>query len=691
MEDTDNAINNIVSIISKIGDTATACKYILNAHKLTRDESSFLSFLYGITPGNQTAKKEHFTSINYSDEYAVISESIRNHCESYKIDLPQDINQLTRELYEAAQGSVEVLRYALGSEFMKVAKSTADVKQIVTIYSKNYDIPNTADLTILMQLGSLSLNDINRETVKKLEPLNIAQLDGDAVGENTRFSAYRSILTHGTLDELVACAKKLDKGLTSEFETFMFFCLEIAPLLKDQNILLLADRFKKEKFGISTDSLKIFSMPFKYAKNIDDAFTIAKTIRTFTAKFLKEDTAARQMAILFPQIDNAYLSSDLATYSEFIYQIKRNCEKNTLSGTEENIAKMLNPIADVWLKNPSLVSNTRSNRLRLEGIDPFFLEEFDKKRAAAGLSSSIDPEPLKEKGPQAVPTKLEMGTVENPSIITKIQDRGAGYLVDRAAALADNISGIELKDLHRREEKKGEMTYVHYYESHGTEFIQEIHLPTDKAAFNVYYANESGLYAAETATDTPMQKIDGALFEATGCMVHKRGVPTEVLIVNGDTKQPKIHPTHDGILIIGADGIPHIEHIESIDGQLLGTAQKVDAKYADRDLFTQKTADLKLTAMQAPLFLKDGKQLSVSTVGVPWLKRSFVKFKNGDYGFIESKQPVDQRTFVKVLVDAGAVDAIALDTGYYDRYVDANGERNIGRDFNPVMIYAKKR
>ncbi|MFA6917726.1 MAG: hypothetical protein WC285_02725 [Candidatus Gracilibacteria bacterium] len=573
-----------------------------------------------------------------------------------------------------------------------LARTQDEFLHLTGLYMEDPGLFNNAnDLAILIEIGAIRVMDLTVSKLKELSSLNTFYF-GDS-GRFFRTSQYRKLLSVFSLKELCRAGKVLGWRL----EDFMTFSVMAGQLLPGSDLFALAKRFKQANLSTGPEFKGFAHELLSLSKSWDEAFRVSAKI-----KRVSKDTKKKQDVIAlveeYPAITDQTLIGNKGLYHSlvetFIYHEKAGCFSVEGPDDLKNAAEAIAIFADVCVR-PEKTSNTEENRKRLSDIHPILLQIYDRKRVETGLSAKIVP-PIVKASPLAVPClKIGQATPE-VGIVEKARNRPAEYLVDRAVAGIFNENGVRLQMLGvPKIKEKNDIKYYEYYLDGEREIVRIVRMFDNKVAFNVYVSSDK---SADNPKDTPMNKF-GAIFEATGSMVEGDGKPTSLLIINGKGVNETIHPVHDGVLIIGKDGIPRIEHIESIDGRLLGLSGKIDGKYKDREKFAQKIAELKLTVMQASLFVNDGQVLPITTVGASWYKRAFVEFNDGSHGFVETRQAVDNKTFGQILVDAGIKDALLLDTGYYDRYRDVNGnvdmreervlngERQVQKNFSPILLY----
>ncbi|MEK7523906.1 MAG: hypothetical protein AAB588_02630 [Patescibacteria group bacterium] len=573
--------------------------------------------------------------------------------------------------FDEATSKKEISAWEL-NDITKIAQNDEHVLHLLKL-QQSYDhcFRSVDDIAILARLGHIDVLSLDAPRFKKLTYLNYAQ--GTEVEKYNAFAGYRRLMKYTSVDELAKVAELLDKGMSIFFSGFVNFVLKAEHLLPGASLSQLAIRFKRADL-LGAVEFRILSGSLSRATSWDDAFDIVKKVSKLTENKKKQDL--KTLADVYPKLTDETLKNESAYYRELIVGLDQHYESGRFNKNDPDSVKTIDEavaiVAEVWLDSQK-IANTQSNRSRLRAIHPAVLALYEAQNPSVALVEE----------PQATPLGIRERTA--PGTLDKVSDRSLAYLTERGLAILSNINGINLNELGMVSEVQNGIEYNRYLDG-GTEVVRAIKLNPANAGFGVYHSRK------RDENDTPMEKIPGTLVEATACMIEETTRrPTELLAVQGEVLEADFHPSHDGLLIIGKDGIPKIEHVEFIDGSMLGTDGVIDGKHKDRERFAELIAEKNLTVMQAPLFVKDGKPLPVSASGTSWYKRAFVTFLDGSAGFVESREPVDNKTFLKLLIDMSAKDAILLDTGYFDNYTDVNGNKKRSREFAPVQLYAKRR
>lgn len=665
---------------------------------------------YKPTNNNPHGLKAMGAEIGYERIFYFVREN-RNADFSYPSGLWYQFNRLSEKIgFEEALNFVDRFAEAPGLALQIVAGNMGrnfrdeEVAAIIWLRREHPELKmGNLDLHILSQIGVIALSNPDIEKLKQLEKVRLTHSRWNR--ETEVHNTYRKLFTYFSLEELAATGLDVEGEngkKPSPFADFASLLMDVEHLLPETDLKAVAKRFQEERPQPSG----YFKHTYLLARNWEDVFRIGTKIKEVAQNAEVEKIDFKRLAEEFPAIDDNTIVHFRNAFLLFAEDLKNFAEPKRIQWTEETRQKGralkergLRETAQVWLKNPGTLTNTVSNRNRLAQIDPVVLEVYDEMRKSRGLDNVV----VGDAGETIQPFELRIGEAKTLAWYEKIADRHPLYSARRALALVSNQSGISLGSLTRKTETLREITYEYYF--HGEEeVVRTIRLYPSRATLGVDYLNLGNLGEVR---DTPMSRMENILLETTGAMVDMEiieGTPTgdrvelkavEMLVFEGKPIQEKMHPHHDGVLILGRDGVPHIEDIERIDGTLLGLSGTIDGRYKQREQFAAAVAASQLTVMQSPLFVKDGKIYPVFGVGVPWMKRALVTYGDGSFGFVETRQPVDNRTFMKLLVDVGVKDAMPLDTGNYDHYKDINGKENIYREGmlsnNRIMLYARRK
>ncbi len=543
--------------------------------------------------------------------------------------------------------------------------------------SKRKDFyPSSLDMVILLKGGHLKISDLTPENYseyKKLDLTSASHLPRDSSDQGfgnyaDAFAVYDALLQHFTLDQLTQITV-LGTTYAPYFASFLVNCRH---LLHGAVLSKLIDKWKTVYSDPEINYYQEKVIYLSAAKNWDEAFEILKVAGGNANLSEKLDVLLKNI----PHINDKNLHEFRGVYYRLFQEISfkyKNRDRD--KADKENYMTL----ASRKLIDVANLKNTNRTRIILEKIDPVLLKVYDEERAKNGYSNKIETDDSS--------VDLKIGNVQETDQSSKLGDRDCAYLAQRALAYLDQVKNVDLSSLKKEVSEEGGVKYEKYYDGEN-EVLRSIILEGKKHTFGLYYSKTA------KRNDSPFANINGTVLEVTGSMVKEDKVtPTDLLITaEGRVSNSKIHPAHDGVIIIDTNGKPSIQHIDSIDGAVLGLKDNVvDGRNKDRDKFAAAITENGLSIMQHPLVLKDGKPLAMTSAGMPWYKRAFVKFKNGEFGFVESRKPMDNFGFLKFLVGIGIQDAVTLDTGCYDNYKDINGENRSSQEFNPIMMYVKRK
>lgn len=556
--------------------------------------------------------------------------------------------------------------------------------------------------------GGVDLMQMDAEALRQISAINMVSFterDSQEVA-----SLYRMMLSYFSLEQLARTGLSLECSpeQSSELMQFARFLSFTEHLIPGTDLGSLVKRFKTSGVVVSEDFLPLASV-LQFSRSWDDAFRLAAKVQSLSGGYPGIVSFADEL----PRINDETLIAFRTAYLTFVGLVTQTADNKKaydrrrgytaqmpIIASEENVR--VRALAESMI-DPAGIAHTASNRLRLREMHPIFLQVYDEKRAAIGLTNEVVPEAPGSRAAE-YPT-LEVA--EAPSGYDRVLrwgkkalTRPAEYTASRALAVASNKSGIRLSHLKRRSVSQNGIQYEQFLQG-SQEIVRIVHLeqPPADLEYGLFFSELDAL-GDRAERQTPMQSIPGAILEVTGAMVDDersvtdpfRMVPLELFAIDGTFRQRKVHALHDGVLIIGRDGIPHMEHIEAIPGEMLGLpGRTIDGRFADRDVFAKAVVDQRLSVMQTPIYMKDGRVFPVMGRGVPWLKRAMVTFPDGTFGFVEARQPVDNRTFAQLLIDVGISDALVLDTGQYNHYTDINGVTVRSDNINNILIYCRRK
>ncbi|MBT3864849.1 hypothetical protein HOE67_02940 [Candidatus Peregrinibacteria bacterium] len=527
------------------------------------------------------------------------------------------------------------------------------------------------DLAFFIREKHVNIMELTPEIYDKLcsfqvlRYINLTHMsDNDAQKLMKVASDYEVLFDNFKLEEILKAKEALGY---SDFSSFLDFLVDCHGLLPGSDIVEIAKKYKKTTEYFTDGLHEIY---FSTASTWDEAFKILQILHDV------EYYDIESIKLLMPRIasmDDETIVSKKGLYMEIAERIK--FQHSYRSGFEDEIEAELKLAAEKLIDCKKL-SNSRRNRHFLESLSPIFLGAFDEGRKRLGYSTEIVPDkelPIKD---------FKIGKEELTDKSSKIADRSPAYLAKRALAYFSEIDNVDTSKFEKRIEEKNGLKYEKYFDD-GDEVFVSITAPGKGIGINYSKTGKR--------EDSPMNKIPNVLLEVTAGMVKKdKKTPTDLMAVNGEAINPNLHPSHDGVIIIGAQGNTSIQHIESISKKTLGGGEgTINGRGEGIGAFAEAVQYNKLSVMQGPMVINNGKAMKMSLRGTPWYKRAFVQFNNGQFGFVESSKPIDNLKFFEFLKELKLQNAILLDTGNYDNYRDVNGKEKKAREYNPIMLYIK--
>lgn len=163
--------------------------------------------------------------------------------------------------------------------------------------------------------------------------------------------------------------------------------------------------------------------------------------------------------------------------------------------------------------------------------------------------------------------------------------------------------------------------------------------------------------------------------EAVGAYTTGAQKPAE-LVVDGGQIRNYLRSSREGMVIVNADGLPRIVHINDLNVSDIQSDAPTDVpldirhEVGDFLTFTRLASEQKIDVMAGHLLLYNGNLAIAGNSSASRDKRRlFITFADGRFGIADMTQGITLYEAAYILQKAGVMSAVNMDTGYYDQAV----------------------